>query len=111
MKPITFPEQNIVIAKDQPQYLPLPAHKFNDDYGTIVFCISVSKWEAIKLLFTGKLWVQFLTFHGRVTPSFFSATKSDVIIIARPENKFKLALYNGVGYKLKTRKLLYSFLL
>lgn len=29
MTPIEFPEHNVVFAKDQPEYLPLPAHKSN----------------------------------------------------------------------------------
>lgn len=30
MKLIEFPEQTTVIAKDQPQYNPLPAHQFGN---------------------------------------------------------------------------------
>ncbi len=30
MKPIEFEEQNCIYAKDQPEYLPLPAHKTED---------------------------------------------------------------------------------
>ena len=30
MKPIEFPEQNVVFAKDQLEYNPLPAHRTED---------------------------------------------------------------------------------
>jgi len=33
MKLIEFKEQTVVIAKDQPEYMPLPAHQFNDTDG------------------------------------------------------------------------------
>ena len=98
MKPITFKGHNTVIAKDQPQYLPLPAYRWNDEQGTIVFCMSVSRWEAIKMLFSGRLWVQFLTFGNPVQPSFFTATQSDVIVFNQPESKFKMAFYNAIKW-------------
>jgi hypothetical protein len=79
MRPIEFKEQNTVIAKDQKEYLPLPAYRFSDERGTMIFCMSVSKWEALKLLFTGRLWVEFLTFNKPVTPSYFTVNKKEVI--------------------------------
>jgi hypothetical protein len=79
MKPISFKEQNVVIAKDQPEYIPLPAFKFDTPEGHIVFCESLSIIERLRILFTGKIWGCFLTFNKPVTPSFFSTKKSDLI--------------------------------
>ncbi|MDD5006492.1 MAG: hypothetical protein PHS93_10200 [Candidatus Omnitrophica bacterium] len=75
MKPIEFKGTNVIIAKDQPEYTPLPAYKVGDDKGTIVFCESLSIRERIKILFTGKLWCSFLTFNKPVPPSFFTVDK------------------------------------
>lgn len=69
MKLIEFPEQTVVIAKDQPQYLPLPAHRFADDpQGRIAFCWAMSWRERLRCLFTGKLWQQVLTFNQPLQP-------------------------------------------
>lgn len=39
MTPIEFPEHNVVFAKDQPEYLPLPAHKSNGVTGEVTSCV------------------------------------------------------------------------
>lgn len=59
MKPIEFPEQTIVWAKDQPPYLPLPA--YSDERETIS-CWRLSFGERLRLLFTGRLWLRQLNF-------------------------------------------------
>ena len=64
MKPIEFKEQNCVVAKKQPEYLPLPAHKFiNGDY---VSCWKLSFMERFKLLFSKKLYVNMKTFQCQI---------------------------------------------
>jgi len=69
MKLINFPEQNTIYAKDQPQYLPLPAHKFkNDPSGEIVCCWKLTLKERIKVLFSGKIWHSILTFNNSLQP-------------------------------------------
>lgn len=68
MKLIEFPQQTIIIAKDQPEYLPLPAFQFNDAQGTIVCCWKLSFKERLKLMFTGKIWHHILTFHKSLQP-------------------------------------------
>lgn len=41
MKPVEFPGVNVVFAKDQPEYMPLPAMKIpNDPQGLII-----TKWQ------------------------------------------------------------------
>jgi len=66
MKPIDFPEQNCVYAKDQPQYLPLPTHKSSS--GELWSCWKLTFKERIKILFTGKLWLGCLTFNNPLQP-------------------------------------------
>ena len=53
MKPIEFKHQNIVFAKDQPEYQPLPALKFESSNGEVVSCWKLSFKERIKIVFTG----------------------------------------------------------
>lgn len=79
MKPVEFPEQNTVYAKDQPEYIPLPAFKDNGPEGAVISCWQLSFKERIRLLFTGKLWVSLWSFHKPLTPSLFTTKKSDVL--------------------------------
>lgn len=65
MTPIEFRHQNIVIAKDQPPYLPLPA--FVNDRETI------SLWrltwrERVRVLLTGRLWLRQMNFGRALQP-------------------------------------------
>ena len=87
MKPIEFPEQTTVFAKDQPQYVPLPAFIDKEDKtGQVVFCMGLSFKERFKLLFTGELWCSLLMFRDKegqvnpLTPSFFTVNKGDILI-------------------------------
>ncbi len=66
MKLIEFPEQTVVIAKDQPEYLPMPAHITED--GTVICLWQLSLKERLVLLFTGKLWHRIMTFRTAVQP-------------------------------------------
>ena len=68
MKPIQFKKANMIIGKDQPEYLPLPAHACKDSQGTIISCWQLSFIERIKLLFTGTLWLSQLTFGDALQP-------------------------------------------
>jgi len=79
MKPIEFKEQNVVFAKDQPEYMPLPAFKNNSPQGEVVSCWKLSFKERLKLLFTGKLWVCLLSFNKPLTPSYFTTNKEEVL--------------------------------
>lgn len=78
MKPIEFKEQNVVYAKDQPEYIPLPGHKVDSPKGEFIFCMKLTFKERLRLLLTGKLWCSLLTFNKPLTPSFFSTKKSDL---------------------------------
>jgi len=78
MELIEFSEQTVVIAKDQPEYLPLPAHQFNDDEGRIAFCWKMTWAERINVFFTGKLWHQVLTFNKPLQPQMLGTSKPDM---------------------------------
>ena len=86
MRLIEFPEQTIVIAKNQSEYLPLPAHQFYDipDQGRIACCWRLTLKERVKLLFTGKLWHQVLTFGKPLQPQLLSVDKP-LMVVTKPE--------------------------
>ena len=66
MTPIKFEGHNITWAKDQPPYLPLPAHTGID--GRTTTCWHLTLRERLKMLFTGRLWLQQLNFGGPLQP-------------------------------------------
>lgn len=73
---IEFPEQTLVIAKNQPQYRPLPAYQYpNDPEGKIVCCWKLSLRDRLKLLFTGKLWHTVMTFNKPLQPQLIVVDK------------------------------------
>lgn len=79
MKPIEFPEHNVVFAKDQPEYQPLPAFRAGGEMGAVISCWKLTFRERLRILFTGRLWVSLATFGKPLTPSFFTTKKSDVL--------------------------------
>jgi len=68
MKPIRFKLVNCTYAENQKPYLPLPAHKFNDEQGRVTTCWQMSFNERLKVLFTGKIYFQTLTFNKPLQP-------------------------------------------
>ena len=68
MKPIEFKEQNVVFAKDQKPYLPLPAYQDDINGGRIFHCWKLTLPEKFKILFTGKLWIEVLNFKQPPQP-------------------------------------------
>lgn len=76
---IEFPEQTVVIAKDQPEYLPLPAHRLaGDQQGRIACCWKLTWRERLAVLFRGILWHQVLTFNQPLQPQLLTTTKPDM---------------------------------
>lgn len=73
MNILEFPECNVTYAKDQPEYLPLPALKMED--GEIVTCWQPSILERLRILFSGRIWLNILTFNKPLQPLRISATK------------------------------------
>jgi len=68
MKPVSFPEQNIVFAKNQPPYRQLPAHSTED--GLVLSCWKMNVKERLYALFTGKVWLSLMTFNQPPQPQF-----------------------------------------
>jgi len=66
MKIIEFNGCNVTYAKDQPEYLPLPAHKTDD--GLVTSCWGLSFFERLKVAFSGKIYLQVMTFNRPLQP-------------------------------------------
>lgn len=81
MKPVRFMEQNVTFAKDQPEYLPLPAFRGSEKEGYVTSCWEFSFWERLKLLIRGRLWLQITTFNHSLQPIFMTTNKKEVLNI------------------------------
>lgn len=85
MKPKTFPEVNVIYAKDQPEYNPLPVYK--DEKGTLVSCWELTD-EEIEQIKTDKcIWLSVMTFNQPLQPMFMTANKSELFTEVITENK------------------------
>lgn len=69
MKPVEFPGVNVVFAKDQPEYMPLPAMKIpNDPQGLIITKWQLSPEELERIKETGTIHLSMLTFNQPLQP-------------------------------------------
>ena len=66
MKPVEFTEQNVVFAKGQPEYLPLPAHRTPN--GAVTSCWELTAEEREEVARTGKIYLTCLTFNRPLQP-------------------------------------------
>ena len=67
----------VVFAKDQPQYIPLPSLKFSD--GLVVTRWSLSWAERIHLILGGSLFLGVLTFNSPLQPIRMSTSVDEVV--------------------------------
>lgn len=66
MKPIKFPEQNVVFGENQPEYIPLPTLLATD--GSATTCWELEPGELEEIQKTGKIWFNQLTFFQPLQP-------------------------------------------
>lgn len=79
MQLVEFPEQTVVIAKDQPEYEPLPAHVYpNDRAGRITCCWELTDEELADLLRTKRIWHTVMTFGQSLQPQLLQVEKPDM---------------------------------
>jgi hypothetical protein len=57
-----------VIAKDQPEYLPLPSIISSRPDGVVTTRWRFTWKERFDVLFSGNLWLQQMTFHQKLQP-------------------------------------------
>ena len=75
MDPVPFAGQSVVYAKDQPEYLPLPAHRSPD--GVVTSCWHLSWRERLRVAVSGRLWLSILTFNRPLQPLLPSAVRPE----------------------------------
>ena len=68
MKPINFEESNQTLGEDQPEYLALHVHRYSGHPSIVVSCWKMTFLERFKTLFTGKIWVNMMTFKKKPMP-------------------------------------------
>lgn len=78
MNLIQFKEQNTIIAENQSEYFPMPAHVEED--GVITCCWNLTIRERLQVLFSGKIWHQILTFRKPLQPQLLLIDKPDLNI-------------------------------
>lgn len=78
MKPKNFKEANVTYGENQPEYIPLPAHKTED--GQAIFCFELNEEEKKQIAETGELWVSLLTFNQPLQPILLTTKKEDLFI-------------------------------
>ena len=78
MKPVEFKHQNVVFAKDQPEYQPLPALKLDTPENYVVSCWKMTFTERLKVLITGRVWLSLMSFNKPLTPSYLSVNRKEV---------------------------------
>ena len=100
MKPVEFKHQNVVYAKDQPEYQSLPALKLDTKEGEVISCWRLSFRERFKVLFIGNIWLSLMTFNKPLTPSFISVNRKDVF--STPEDS--LSIYKKLLNYIKVYK-------
>lgn len=66
MKPVKFEEANLALAKDQAEYLTLPAHR--SKAGIVTSCWKLTWRERFKVFFKGCFWFQQHTFNSPLQP-------------------------------------------
>ncbi len=107
---IEFPEVNVVLAKDQPQYNPLHAHRVPDDpLGRVITAWHFTDaemqaaWEAAAIFKEGGcvFWHQVLTFGQPYPPMALMAEKPAVLppVVADPSAVLS-PLYTAQEYEL-----------
>lgn len=77
MKPIEFKEQTNILAKDQPEYIPLPINMSKDGM-TITSCWELDENDIDDIRRTGKIWLQILTFGEMLQPQLLSINKPEM---------------------------------
>lgn len=80
-KLIRFSEANIVIGKDQPDYIPIPAYVLaNDPAGTMTFKWKLNWFQRLKVLFTGVVWHEVLSFRQPLQPQRVGCDKPEYLV-------------------------------
>jgi hypothetical protein len=87
MTPIKFEGHNVVFAEDQPEYQPLPALRYPQDFcGTVITCWQLDAEELEEVKRTGKIYLSQMTFNTPLQPVLMSP---DLSILVEARENFK----------------------
>ena len=73
-----FPEVNLRIAEDQPEYQTLPVYH-NSKEGSVTFCFQLDEDELNRVKATGEIWIKQFTFNRVMNPIAPTTNKEDLI--------------------------------
>lgn len=79
MKITEFEECNTTFAKDQPEYLPLPAYLKPGKESEVVSCWELTDEEIEKLKKTKRIYLSLWTFGNALQPQYMTINKEEVI--------------------------------
>jgi hypothetical protein len=77
--------REVVLAKDQPEYIPLPAAPVDDGH-RIVTRWKLSLAERLRILFTGNLWLSVLTLGKPFPPVLLETENPSRYIHIHPDS-------------------------
>jgi hypothetical protein len=79
MEPIDFGHTNVVYAKEQDEHNNMPALRAEPTYqGHVVTCWGLSFFERLRVLFTGKIWVDTVTHNKPLYPVAMSTRRGGI---------------------------------
>ncbi|HEY3655458.1 MAG TPA: hypothetical protein VGL34_10845 [Steroidobacteraceae bacterium] len=83
MRLIEFPGHTVVIAKDQPEYFPMPAHISRE--AVVTCCWRLTARERWRILWRGIVWHQIMTFGDRVQPQILQTERPAELDVYYPD--------------------------
>jgi hypothetical protein len=83
MKPVEFDGMNVVIAKDQAEYLPLPAQVLEG--GEVITCWELTDDELAEVQKTKRVWLGVWTFGHPLQPVLLTTVREAAGLEVLPE--------------------------
>jgi hypothetical protein len=88
MELIPFAGQNVVFAENQPEYLPMPAHRIlRSPEGEIVCCWKLTWRERWQVLTGGRVWHRIMTFGQPLQPQLLQTWEPPEVVFAREDEE------------------------
>ena len=95
MKAIEFPEVNVRIAENQPEYETLPVHIDKSKVSIpTTMCIELDEEERKQVAETGRIWIQVLTFGQSFHPISMSFLRPEGFTEPSTDRKANTQVYN-----------------
>jgi hypothetical protein len=82
MKPIDFQGTNVIVAENQPPYLPLPGVFVGGPVGVLLCCWELNEEELEEIIRTRRIYNSIMTFNQPLQPHCISADRPDLELFA-----------------------------